>query len=193
MLEEVKQAWRESSARTIALSERPTLEQQAVVKSGPISGDVRMQSPINRFPAVSTTLRNFIAEARFYNPESNTKASWWYGFYFSTSLWEEFVINFTNDRIWRLSKIDYEGIYEHWKSLNGGQANNLNVSRSGSNKISVYMVNGVIRLFINDDYFLSFDQVSRSTGMGIITGFYGPNLNRNRVMRYEQLTVKSLP
>ncbi|MBE2196416.1 MAG: protein kinase [Anaerolinea sp.] len=134
-------------------------------------------------------LRNFVVEARFFNPygDVGTGTGWDYGFFFRTE---------GANRGYRLivrSKGDYALIVRDGDSrlVSNAPVENLDISATGSNFVRLAVKGKDGFLFVNGTYIATLDLSERQINgeISIVTGVLEGNKKVDAVTRYEGLTL----
>jgi hypothetical protein len=141
--------------------------------------------------------RNFIAEARFYNPYS-IEHDWDYGFVFTNpSDGSQYNVVVDGDRHWSVRK-QSPGYYVELRDT----SRLIDNSDSGSNDLKVYLVGGMAHLYINGRLSTTVDLSSldfgnapqdEPHGLMICTGLMEGDMQPGKATRYEGFKVWELP
>jgi len=112
---------------------------------GPEDGDLDLDPDRVTFSTADIEPSDFYVEATFQNPYADTTAQFDYGFQFRSG--EDAFLRFIviSDGTWGIT----DGTED---VLTSGTYDNLDATRSGENKLSVYADGGTVHVAINDDY-----------------------------------------
>ncbi len=172
-----------------------SLEGSRVLVYGPASGSLTHEasdSLIESYDA-GVNLRDFIVEARFYNPYSLSTGSWDYGFILrheTKNVQFRFVI--LSDKTWVLlnNSGDPDGTV-----IAEGELPGLDVSEKGSNLVRLIFQGERGLFFLNDALIAEFDLSSRmnSGGIYIATGVYQDDEIDGYATDFSDFTIWSIP
>lgn len=141
-------------------------------------------------------LKNFILEARFYNPYTPTpKQVWSYGFQFraDASISQEYRLILQGNKNWSL-------VFDDFKSNNGelkeneGTIPDLNVAFGQFNDVRLFVSESTGLLYVNDKYVATLNVSKNTTSKGVITvdsDFYYDEIT-GKVTRVENFTIYSI-
>lgn len=145
-------------------------------------------------PAViaNQSLRNLVAEARFFNPADCTVNPWDYGFAFRNARFQDYRLIVDCKGAWRFALSDTTG-REGYRS--GGSLKNFDGSPTGANHLRVVVKDNLAFFFANGEFVSMLDVSERDVpgpvfiGSGWTTRTKFPGM----APRYRDLAVSSLP
>ena len=150
-----------------------------------------------KYTSAKVDLRDLIVEARFFNPYDRADKPWDYGFAFrSTAPNKEYRLIITSLGRWELKLTDMVDGRFASDLVAEGEAENLDVSTSGSNSLRLFVKGGTAFLIVNGKHIATLDASRRiaSGDVAIVTGFYGAAHHMpGKATRYEGFAVWSLP
>lgn len=167
---------------------------------GPSDGTLTHPEDATQLPNSYATgsYRNFVAEARFYNPYPRSVASWDYGFGFrSTEGNQQYRWTVDSDGDWDLRLIsgtNSDGTLGT-RQLGHGTFDEFDVSPNGSNTLRIVVDDAVAYLFINAQYVATLDVSDKDVAGSVWVGtvFFTGHRISGKVTRYDGFTVWSLP
>jgi hypothetical protein len=163
---------------------------------GPVSNTLTGQQD-KKLELSSSVLRqhNFIAQARFYNPDISAEFGWSYGLLFRSTRDGQYRLYVTSEGYWFLDLVTGPDNNPIFKEIANSKAPGLDLSKSGWNQLGV-VVSGIDALFfINGTYVDTLD-VSMQTDAGEIKAGIDFILDYEmdgRPTRYQDFTVWELP
>lgn len=159
---------------------------------GPENGSLRHDNDgFISITAASVKVKDFMVEARFFNPYSYSVESWDYGFLFRNEGNDEFRLIIHSRQTWNL----YYRSKDNDNLIDNGNIPNLDISTDGSNRVKLISQENKGLLYINDEFIVEFD-LSADTNSGdvrIATGMYEGNEIDGEVTIYKDFTVWSIP
>ncbi len=162
---------------------------------GPKSGNLSHSedSDIETLSA-NISVRDFVAEARFYNPYDRTVREWDYGFGFRSTTGgnRNYRIAVESDGDWYFYLT--EGAPGETQSPKG-RLDNLDVTPNGSNRLRIEIQGNGGSFWVNGKFISDLD-VARKTVAGDVwvgTGFFTGHEMNGKTTRYENFTVWQLP
>lgn len=190
------QARETATARVIATQEGliANLEANRSLVYGPTSGSLEHTSgTLVIAQEAGVNLRDFIVEARFYNPYSAAEMSWDYGFILrheAKNTHFRFVLR--SDKTWSL--------INHVDDPNGaklaqGELPSMDVNESGSNLIKLIFQGEDGWFFFNGEQIAKLDLSARmnSGAIYIATGMFQANRKEGASTNYSGFTIWSIP
>jgi len=135
-------------------------------------------------------VRDFVADAVFYNPYAATTGGWDIGYLFrETEVNNQFRLTVESNGEWSLTAQEGDAA----NVVNSGVVDNLNVGDGAANRLTL-LANGEIGyLFVNGNYIAELDlsawNVSGDVGVG--TSFYEGNEIDGEATAYEEFTIWS--
>ena len=162
---------------------------------GPESGSLKHDTSenfVHTFEA-GVSVRDFIAQARFYNPFSRDLNSWDYGFFFRyIEDGGHYRLVVRSSRRWSLLYNTGSG---DSNQVREGVLSNLNIDANGYNDIKLVCLGDQCEFYLNDSLIATLD-VSQHVEAGDIyvgTGFYTGNEVTGKETRFEDFTIWSNP
>lgn len=179
------------------------LAQSAKKAYGPADGTLELKGNLT-VPGVFTgvTIRNFVAEIRFFNPSDRAVHPWDYGLAFRRTdrplRNAEYRLRVRSDETWTLVVSTGERNPDQTlkvTTVTRGSLKNLDTSPTGSNQLRVIVQDKAGYFFVNGDMISALDLSERNvegdiwigTGFGIDAQFPG------LATRYKDFVVSSLP
>jgi hypothetical protein len=172
-----------------------SLQGSRVLVYGPANGSLTHEASdaLIQTNDAGVNLRDFIVEARFYNPYSLATGSWDYGFILrheTKNVQFRFVI--LSDKTWVLlnNSGDPDGTL-----IAEGELPGLDVSEKGSNLVRLIFQGKRGLFFLNDAFIAEFDLSSRmnSGGIYIATGVYQDDEIDGYSTDFSDFTIWSIP
>lgn len=139
----------------------------------------------------SPGVRNFIAEAKVFNPYATSKGTWTSGLIFrSEGGSKQYRLIIKSDKNWLLTLNLGSG---SGRIIHEGEVPDLNVEENGSNLIRVIAHEDQGWLYVNDVFIAELDLSSRYSGSAyVVTGFYEGSEIPGALTKYEDFTVWQL-
>jgi hypothetical protein len=172
-----------------------TLEAGRTLVYGPQSGSLvhEAEDELIEGENADVSLKNFIVEAKFYNPYATSTGTWDYGFilrHVEKNVQYRFVIQ--SDQTWTLmnnsGSADGAVIAE-------GNLPNLDVSENGWNQAKLIFKDDKGLFYLNDEFIAEMD-LSERTNSGdiyVVTGVYSGDEITGKTTKYVDFTIWSLP
>jgi hypothetical protein len=137
-------------------------------------------------------VRDFVIEARFFNPYGVSEHAWDYGFLFrDTGGNKQYRLVVSSNSRWDLFLVDGD---PNVAALEYGYVENFDITVNGSNRIRLVAKDTSVYFFVNDKYVATLN-VSKKLDSGdiyVATGIYGGHTINGKFTRYEGFTVWSL-
>lgn len=168
------------------------LEAQRVVVFGPQNGSLAHDDDnFIEESLISSSITNFIAEARFVNPYPLSTGAWSSGFLLRDDGSQMLLISINSDSSWYL----YHKLDEDWISLAYGYSAGLDTSENGSNFMRLICENGTGWLFLNGEFVAELDLSPQmnSGSLSIGTGLASGSEASGYATTYQDLLVWLLP
>jgi serine/threonine protein kinase len=191
-----------AQATATAQSAQKTLDElraKAVQVYGPVSIDIphKKNGTIEMDGPVGMNLRNFIAEARFRNPETALDTGWDYGILFRhTNDVRVYRLYFSSLRRWDYSfEAHFADKHADIRSLAGGDLPNLDVSPAGINHVLLAVNDISALLYVNGIYVATLG-VSEHNVPGdvfLATDFISDNADIGPIIHYSDFRLWKLP
>jgi hypothetical protein len=172
-----------------------TLEADRQLIFGPGSGSIvhEAEDELIEGEDADVDLRDFIVEARFYNPYSVSTGTWDYGFLLrDEGKSQEFRFVTQSKQTWTLLNntggADGEVIAK-------GEIPGLDIGEDGSNKIRLIFQGDRGMFFLNDVFIAELDLSARmnSGNILIVTGIYTGDEITGEVTDYQDFSIWSIP
>ncbi len=169
---------------------------QASLVYGPAEGELAHEEG-DFIPKLDTevNVRDFIVEARFYNPYDPAEKGWDYGFGFrDTGSDSNYRLYVESSGKWTLDSVTTRGEEADFEEVGGGHWPGLDLSAGGSNHLRLVVQGEAALFFINGAYVSTLDVSARNLfgGVWIGTGFETGHEMLGRSTRYQDFSVWSL-
>jgi hypothetical protein len=167
-----------------------TAEQVAVQVVGPLNGSLKHKPGTFPTNGPDGSWRDFVAEARFYNPYASSMVDWDYGFVFRRAEGDFYVIYVRSNSTWRYSAyIDGE-----WISIDTGKSSSIRQGADESNTLRLIVADRQGYLYANDSFVTMLDTSSlTSPGLVLVaTGIMLGDDNEGETTRYEDFVIHDL-
>lgn len=172
-----------------------SLESSRVLVYGPASGSLphKADDDLVEIYDAGVNLRDFILEARLFNPYSSSLGAWDYGFMLrheGSNTQFRFIVK--SDKTWVLidSANDPDGVI-----IAQGQLAGLDTSESGSNHIRLIFQDDRGLFYLNGSYVSQLNLSSRRVagGIQVATGIYQGDEINGYAVRFSDFTIWSIP
>ncbi|MBC7263400.1 MAG: tetratricopeptide repeat protein [Chloroflexi bacterium] len=163
---------------------------------GPADGSMEHQAGVISSHEADVHLRDFIAEARFYNPYDRAESTWDYGFVFRyTGVDNEYCLYVDSDANWQLVLVTKSDDKPEYQNIANGKANNLDLTATGSNQLRLIVEGNTAFFFVNDRYITALDVSGRDVAgdVWVATAMVQNHGIVGRTTRYEDFTIWPLP
>ena len=144
--------------------------------------------------SAQVNLRDFVAEASFFNPYDVSQGEWDYGFGFrDVGKNREYRLSVDSDRDWALQLHSVQDGETQTDTVAAGTAENLDLSADGSNTLRLEVVGITATLLVNGEFVSAMDvsEMDVHGDVWIATGFFAGHEIDGESMRYEGFTVWS--
>jgi hypothetical protein len=169
---------------------------QASLIYGPAAGEL-VHEEGDFIPKLDTEVdvRDFIVEARFYNPYDPVEKEWDYGFGFrDTGSDSNYRLYIESDGDWELDSVTVRGEEADFEAVGNGRWPDLDRSVGGSNHLRLVVQGETALFFINETYVTTLDVSARNLfgGVWIGTGFETGHEILGESTRYQDFSIWSL-
>ena len=156
---------------------------------GPISGTLKHEAPFISFDYAHITLKNFTAEAVFYNPYLIETQDWDFGIAFRIARGKDYrLIVSTRDEAWFFwNDLDDK----HFEEIVRGKVTNLDLSPAGANRLTLAAFESTGCFSINGRLIAELDlsDLVQPGDIGVGVGFFTETHLGNATTAYEEFTV----
>jgi hypothetical protein len=172
-----------------------TLSRQSRATYGPSSGRLNHDPAGNAVvtQSANVNVRDFVVEARFFNPYDRAEKAWDYGFFFRDSgVDDEYRLIVDSDATWSL-RLRTPGASQS-REIATGQIGNLDVSPSGANTLRLVVAGDSALFFVNGQYVVTLDVSAKRTGgdISVATSFFSENAIAGRATRFDSFSVRTI-
>jgi WD40 repeat protein len=181
------------TATPIPAGQIAALDRTARLVAGPLSGELKHNADSNNIVSqgAGVNLKDFIAEARFFNPFDPAKAGqdWSYGLEFRTQGYnQQYRLIIGSGKTW-VFKYGPNG-----SAIGSGSLPDLDITEAGSLLLTVKVKNNQAEIFINDQSVGTFDVSAHPNASDVYigTGLYSGSMVNGAVTRYGDFRVWSL-
>jgi hypothetical protein len=172
-----------------------TLQAGRQLVYGPTSGSLlhEEEDGLIEGDSAEVDLRDFVVEARFYNPYATSVGSWDYGFILrheDKNTQYRFIVQ--SDRTWTVlnNTGDSDGVV-----ISEGGLASMDIQESGSNRILLIFKDSRGFFYLNNEFIAEIDLSARmnSGDIYIVTGVYSGDEVTGEATDYQDFTIWSLP
>ncbi|MDQ3226651.1 MAG: hypothetical protein M3Q50_08485 [Chloroflexota bacterium] len=176
-----------SEADAVVMAELMDLARSGASVSGPLAGEIPMETGTVNPISAGVRLRDFLAHAQFTNPYPTDEKAWDIGFGFRDGGDAELRLSISSDGEWFLSRGPRF-------ILGSGPVTPLDTSAGGSNEVDLVGLGDIGYLAVNGDYVATLD-LAASPSLGDIwasAGFHQDNKRDGAMTPYADFEVWSL-
>lgn len=163
---------------------------------GPADGSLEHQVGVISHDDAEVQLRDFIAEARFYNPYDRAQGIWDYGFGFRyTGFDNQYCLYVDSDSNWRLTLVTKSDDKSDFQNIASGKVKDLDLTPTGSNHLRLMVEGNAALFFVNGEYVTTLDVSGKNVAgdVWVATAMVKGHGIAGRETRYEDFVVWPLP
>jgi len=166
---------------------------------GPESGDLTHAADDSNVEVyyASVSEKDFIADAKFYNPYPTTTGSWDYGFLFRYQGGnDQYRLVIFSDTSWKLKNtVPDSGDEWHSDIIAEGTITNLNVEGNGYNTVKLICKGSKGYLYVNESFIAELDLSARTNSGGVViaTGITNGDEINGYSTKYQDFKVWEIP